>query len=365
MLSDSVFKQLTKSSPLQQRLVAAAWPNLTTESKLAIIDAASGQTKLRATPYFLVDLAQNDSAEIIRYWATVSAYFERPPDNEIARLVLKDRVIDPAQTQRTARLDSDPSELVRAGGVSTGIVSTGKSLIKQPQLSRLVQIRKATSPSTDSFADFVEAAIAAKVPDREICECIDEYFAREDVFSELQELHPDGYGEYSKGKGWEHLWTISATAALPIGYLIATRGAVAGRFWKLKREMIQALPADLLVHCLYRDEEVFEEIRKIVREDSDKFDPKVVKQVKGFDEVRAEYGIRSDEDREEARLLSLPPTEAIFQATRSIDDRIKQLVENLEQPNGAIDKNRKLLEGLRTAGWLIVALLVVLVLRQH
>src|ERR1700691_4533845 len=143
MLSDSVLKQLTKSSPLQQRLVEAAWPNLTNESKLHIIDAASGPAKLRAIPYFLIDLAQNDSAEIIRYWATVSAYFERPPSNELAQRVFKDRVIDPAQTRRTARLDSDPSELVRAAGAPTGIVSLGKSLIEKPQLSRLVQIRKA------------------------------------------------------------------------------------------------------------------------------------------------------------------------------------------------------------------------------
>jgi hypothetical protein len=363
MLSDSVFKQLTKSSPLQRRLVEAAWPDLTTESKLAIIDAASGP--LQATPYFLIDLAQVDSAEIIRYWATVSAYFERPPSNELAQRVFKDRVIEPAQTRRTARLDSDPSELVRAAGVSTGIVSLGTSLIEQPQLTRLVQIRKASSPSTDSFADFVEAAIKAQVPDQEVCECIDEYFAREDVFSELQELHPDGYGEYSKTKGWEHLWSIAAKASLPIAYRIATRGAVSGRFWKLKLEVIEALSADLLTHCVYRDEEVFEELRETVRKSPDKFGPKVVKQVNSFDEMRAEFGVRSDEDREEARLLSLPRTEAIFQTTRSVDDRIKQLVENLQQPDEALDQNRKLLEGLRTVGWLIVVLLAIVIWRQH
>jgi hypothetical protein len=365
MLSDSVLKQLTKSSPLQQRLVEAAWPNLTTESKLAIIDAASGPAKLRATPYFLIDLAQNDSAEIVRYWATVSAYFERPPSNELAQRVFKERVIDPAQTRRTASLDSDPSELVRSAGVSTGIVSLGKSLIEQPQLSRLVQIRKASSPSTDSFADFVEAAIADQVPDREVGECIDEYFAREDVFSELQELHPDGYGEYSKGKGWEHLWAIAATASLPIAYRVVAMGAVSGKFWTLKLELIEKLPTDLLTHCVYRDEEVFEQLREAVRKSPDKFDPELVKQVKGFDEMRADFGVRSDEDREEARLLSLPPTEAIFQATRSVDDRIKQLVENLQQPNEGIDQNRKLLESLRSVGWLIVALLAIVIWRQH
>ena len=262
MLTDSIFKQFTKRSALQQRLVEVAWPNLTTESKLEIIEASSGPSRLRVTPYFLVDLAQNDRAEIIRYWATLSAYFERPPSNELAQRVFKDRVIEPAQTRRTARLDSDSSELVRAAGVSTGIVSMGKRLIEQPQLTRLVQIRKASHPSTESFADFVDDAIKAQVPVNEICECIDEYFAREDVFSELQELHADAFGEYAKSKGWEHLWSIAATAPLPIGYLIATRGAVSGKYWKLKLEIIEALSADLLRHCAYRDEEVFEKLRE-------------------------------------------------------------------------------------------------------
>jgi hypothetical protein len=365
MLSDSVFKQLTKSSPLQQRLVEVAWPNLTTESKLAIIDAASGPPKLRATPYFLIDLAQNDSAEITRYWATVSAYFERPPSNELAKRVFKDRVIEPAQTRRTARLDSDPSELVRAAGVSSGILSLGTSLIEQSQLTRLVQIRKASTPSTDSIADFVEAATKARVPDQEICECIDEYFAREDVFSELQELHPDGYGEHSKTKGWEHLWSIAAKASFPIAYRIATKGAVSGRFWRLKLELIEALSPDLLRHCVYRDEEVFEELRETVRKSPDKFDPKVVKEVNRFDEMHAEFGVRSDEDREEARLLNLPRTEAVFETIRSVDGSVKQLVENLQQPNEALDQNRKLLEGLRTVGWLIVALLAIAIWRQR
>jgi hypothetical protein len=366
MLSDSVFRQLTKSSPLQRRLVEAAWPNLTTESKLAIIDAACGPDKLRATPYFLVDLAQNDSAEIIRYWATVSAYFERPPSNELAARFYQDRVIDPAQERRTARFDSDPSELVQAAGAWTGIVSIEKSLIEHPQLTRLVQLRKASSPSTDSFADFVEAAIAAKLPDREVCECIEEYFAREDVFSELRELHPDGYGEFSKGKGWEHLWSIAATAPLTVAYRIAAQGAVAGKFWKLKLEAIEALPADLVAHCVHRDEGIFEELREAVRKCPDKFDPKVVKKVKSHDEMRADFGVISDEDREEARLQSMPSrTDAIFQTVRSMDGGIKQLAESLQQPNEASVQNRKLLEGLRTVGWIVIALLAILVWRQH
>jgi hypothetical protein len=50
-------------------------------------------------------------------------------------------------------------------------------------------------------------------------------------------LHPDGYGEFSKGKGWEHLWSVAATAPLPIAHRIATKGAVAGKFWKLKLKL--------------------------------------------------------------------------------------------------------------------------------
>lgn len=364
MLSDSIFKQLTKSSPLQKCLVEAAWPNLSTESKLAIIDAVS--TPLRATPHFLVDLAQADSAEIIRYWATVSAYFERPPDNDLAKRVFANRTVAPEQIRRTERLDSDQSDLVRAAGAPTGMVAVGTSLIEQPQLTRLVQIRKASHPSTDSFADFVEAGIKAQIPVHEIRECIEEYFAREDVFSELQELHVDGFGEFSKTKGWEHLWSIAATAPLPIGYRIATQGAVTAKYWNLKFEVVEGLPSALLAQCIYRDEEIFEKLRDAVRNSPAKFDPDVVKKVESFDKMRAEFGIPSDEDREKARLEHLPSrTEAIFKVVVSIDNGVKHLTENLQQPNETIDQNRKLLEGLRTLAWVIVVLLAIVIWRQH
>jgi hypothetical protein len=206
----------------------------------------------------------------------------------------------------------------------------------------------------------------AQVPDQEVCECIDEYFAREDVFLELQELHPDGYGEYSKTEGWEHLWSIAAKASLPIAYRIANRGALSGRFWKLKLEVIEALSADLLTHCVHRNEEVFEELRETVRKSPDKFDPNVVKQVKSYDQMRADFGVRSNEDREKARLQSMPSrTDAIFETVRSVDDGIKQLAENLQQPNATVDQNRKLLEGLGTLGWVIAVLLAIVIWRQH
>ena len=58
-------------------------------------------------------------------------------------------------------------------------------------------------------------------------------------------------------------------------------------------------------------------------------------------------------------------TDAIFETVRSVDDGIKQLAENLQQPHATLDQNHKLLEGLRTVGWLIVVLLAIVIWRQH
>ncbi len=146
MLSDSVFQEFAKRTPPQRRLIEAAWPALSTESKLAVIEAAIGPGYGAATPDYIVDLAQADSAEIVRYWASLHTYFRRPPKNQLDALVLG-RKITPEEAARTERLEADPSELVRAAGISGGLFGPS-------QLTRLVAIRKANSPSTDGFAKF-------------------------------------------------------------------------------------------------------------------------------------------------------------------------------------------------------------------
>lgn len=364
MLPDSVFRELVKRTPLQKSLVEAAWPVLSTESKLAVIDAAIGPAYSAATPDYLIDLAQADSAEIVRYWASLHFYFKRPPQNQLAAQVLGGE-ITPEEAARTQRLEADPSELVRTAGNSGGILGLSK-LLEKPQLTRLVTIRKASSPGTLSFAEFVEKAIAADVSTAHICECIEEYFAREDVFAELQERHPDGYGEYSKGKGWEQLWGTAAKADPEIGYRIVERAAVSGGFWHLKQEMIEALPADLLATCMWRREDIFERLRANVRSTPDKYGGDVVKSVKQFDEMRADFGTPRKEESEKRRLENMHSrTDAVFESVQSLHESVNALKDWAERATADAANNRKLLEGVKAVGWLVAILLGLVLWLKH
>ena len=50
MLSDRVLGELVQAGPLQRALVSAAWPSLSTESRLQVIAAIQGEGVLRHTP---------------------------------------------------------------------------------------------------------------------------------------------------------------------------------------------------------------------------------------------------------------------------------------------------------------------------
>lgn len=364
MLSDSVFRDLMRKAPLQKRLVEAAWPDLSTESKLAVIEAAIGPAYAAGTPNYIIDLAQADSSEIVRYWAALHGYFKRPPQNQLAARVLPE--VTPEEATRTQRLDADPSELVRAAGESgAGILGLIK-ILEVPQLTRLVTIRKASSPSTGSFADFVEKAIAAGEPTANICECIEEYFAREDVFAELKERHADGYGEYSKGIGWEHLWAIAAKADPLIGHLIVAKAAVSGGFWHLKEEVVEALPQRLLESCLWRREDVFERVRAKVRSTPERYAEGVVETVRQLDKMQAEYGTPTEEESEKQRLKNMHSrTEAVFESVQSLHESVNALKEMAESATVESTKNQKLLEGVKSVGWLVAILLGLVLWLKH
>lgn len=64
----------------------------------------------------------------------------------------------PEEVARTEKASSDPSSLVRAAVDAKGLGLLG--LIDQPQLVRLVRIRRLDFPDTGGIANFVEQALS-------------------------------------------------------------------------------------------------------------------------------------------------------------------------------------------------------------
>jgi len=301
---------------------------------LEVVDAVAPPRERASVtvPEFLLDLALSDPAPIVRFWAARSYYFNKPvlgPDGKVVERKMAGFETPPEEYQRIARVEADRSPLVRAAASAVRGLGLGE-LVELSQLERLIKIRALRNPSTESFADFVEKALARGVAHNDIEECMSEYFGREDVRAEVLELHEDGLTEFSKERGWEKLWTTAATAPIEVGRSIAWYARLEGRYWNIKLEKLNALPNKLKEAVVWRDEEVAQKFREAITASPDKYDKEVVEAVEKYDEMRAEFGRHSKEEAENRRLDSTP------NRLDAILDSVKQLREQIEQQSAAI-----------------------------
>jgi hypothetical protein len=323
--------QFVRSSPLQRDLLKAAWPVLSVESKLQIIDALASQVG-GTIPSDLADVALNDSSPIVRYWAARDYYFREPrigPDGK--ELVAAGFAqTPPEELQRTARARADECALVRAAtSAQRGRFDLAEQLIGLPQLGRLVKIRALDYPDTDGFASFVEEAVskgAASVDD--VRDCIWEYFSRDDIWSECQTLDADGPAEFSKQRGWERLWTIAAKAPIRIAAPIASRAVLAGKYWEIKPEQLTALPDEVKRVVVGRADAPAEKLRESINASPDKHRKELVEAVSTYYKYQAEGRRPSVEERAEYALDNMPNRQdAVFGAVKKLREEVEQLME--------------------------------------
>lgn len=79
MLSERVLEAFVRRVPMSEHLVAAAWPDLSTEGKLQVVQGVMDNT-MGDVPDWLLRLAMGERIAIVRYWAANSAYLRRPRD---------------------------------------------------------------------------------------------------------------------------------------------------------------------------------------------------------------------------------------------------------------------------------------------
>jgi hypothetical protein len=361
VLSDSILMQLAKPSPLRERLIVAAWPSLSVETKLQVIDAASGPGFYSA-PGYLVDLAQADSAEIVRYWATRKALLTRVQNPDEEGVFNVEATSREAQ-ERFARLDADPSDLVRAAEHASWIFAT--RLFQLPQLARLIHIRNLKNPDTSAFSEFVEEALKELVSVDEIRDCIFEYFSREDVFEEMKVADRDGYSEFSKRRGWENLWRIAATAPPKVAHVIAANAVLVGKNWQVKQELLRALPDDVRIVVIHRDEEPAVKLFESMIADPSGQSSVVANEVRRLSERSADYWMPSERERRDYNLENTPArTEAVFESlkdVRALLERVAGTPEEAAERSASEKRTRELLESIKVSGWVIAALLLIIV----
>jgi hypothetical protein len=361
MLSDKVLMELARSSPLRSELLKAAWPALSTESKLQLIDAVSTPAGSPHTPEDVGDLALNDPAPIVRYWAARFYYFRRLRVDQDGRYVGFSEPT-PEEMRISAKADADDCALVQSaakqGGIGFG------NLIELPQLARLVALRRASYPSTAGFAHFIESAVAkggASV--QEVRECIWEYFAREDVRHELDELDDDGYSEFSKTGGYKLLWTIAATAPIGIAVVIARHAALKGKYWKIELPQLLALPDEIKEVVVSRIEEPVEQLRQVVRASPDKYSKELVDAVASHDRMQADPDGREYSEQEllEFRLEDMPNRQhAVFLSVKKLREEVSQLMEAFAEVPKQADLDKTAQQILSRVLWVGIGLAMFL-----
>jgi hypothetical protein len=345
MLSESILADLTRQSPLQPVLVTAAWPALSTESRLQIIDAVQGCGVHRNTPGWLLDLAQDDPNEIVRYWAVKAADFPEMggvDSSPMAEWWRQMRPPDDANSlERAERARSDPSELVRQSVDLHRLQINVDMLNTVSQRHRLMAMRNLGFLSLYSFVEWLGLAIEANVSDADLGECAAEYFARPDVVAELKkDEFDDGMTAHLEGKAITEGWQLLREKAGPrlttqLAYALPTKRGLG----RMKAADFVGMPEQLLRAIIRRSDEdqTCAELVDMISAQPERFPPDVVKLLN--DDMgtpgpaeRAEYALRHSIDRHAATLST------VIEIRRDI----KKLQERLDAVYEAASRKRGL-----------------------
>lgn len=283
MLSESVLEELARNTALRQELVSMAWPSLSVESKLQLIEAIQGKGISASSPNWLVDLALADGADIVRLWAARFAYFREPAKPNALAFLGSPTEKDLARTENAR---NDPNPLVRAC-VSKTDSFTYEWLTALPQTERLLALRNLTSSNFASFISWLETAVAAGIPGAELRDCATEFLALPVVKDELNtpETEQDPYHAYELGKAMEKGWEFAKTAPPPLQSMLAFALPLkVGQFSKMKAEQLATLPAELLERILYipslDSTDETEKLKKLILSQPERFPEKLVQQFK-------------------------------------------------------------------------------------
>lgn len=279
MLSESVLEEFVRPSSLRQTLVEKAWPALSVESKLQIIQAIQNSDALTDSPAWLIDLGLADKEPIVRIWSTRFGHF--PERLNVQQKTVLGEISD-ADTQRREKALTDPEPLVRVN-VENQVTLLGYSEITElPQQERLWAIRTASHAYFESFIDWVEVALEKNIPPREIVECMQELFNRPGLTAELARTEHDGYSNYQTQKALEKGWELTKTAKPYVqNGLAALLPLKIGSRIEISAEILAQLPSNVLKTVLLRNEQnpgkELEKLKTMIHDSPEDFNQGVVK----------------------------------------------------------------------------------------
>lgn len=292
MLPERVLKDLLRPTPLAPHLVKSAWPSLSTEAKLQLIDSAQlgGHT-----PSYILKLAAQDLHPIVRYWAIRLTELPDPDsphpwDSE-----------DELNVAKLVQSDTDPlvAAVLRKQETGPGLQP---SLAEGSHLARLIAIRTTDYLSFHSFVEFIKSSVDAnEVSHEELAECLHEY-ADSQSFSRIlaDEASEDGYDNFLSTKAMEELWDLARRVKPHLQISIAKFAPLRVERTNVPLEKLASLPAFAIEIVLHRSQDPAAiALREHILSNAEQFDQKTVETAKflaEFDERKAQHSETDQRD---------------------------------------------------------------------
>lgn len=345
VLSEKVLEELVRRTGLSQNLITAAWPSLSTESRLQILLAVQ-ETNTGSLPAWLSQMALRDPAEIVRYFGARLTHFMTPED--LARFesgqIYFGTKPTPADIEVYERACVDPSELVRAS-VNKGNALNYKTITTTSQKDRLVFIRGLTLPTLGPFAEWLVEAIAAGLDDDDLYECAQEFFSLPIMQREMERDpadYSDGMDAYSAGEGLRTAWEAARKAGPKLQSILAFHLPTRMGLHTCKVEDLASMPEVVVSTFVYRhsDSKEIDEVIQLMRDHPERFPEEALDSLRRADE----YGVRATvEEVAKARAqAAVDRSEVMLDTMLELQAQVRTLQEGLEQLQQAATRKRGL-----------------------
>ncbi|WP_454690207.1 hypothetical protein [Achromobacter aloeverae] len=333
MLSESVIEELLRDAPMREHLVQTAWPDLSVESRLQIIQIISDAGH-NFVPTWLAALAMEDDAAIVRYWAAKSAYLKAPIDNA-ATGVMRDFELMFAPTPEESRLydkvKNDECELVRIR-TERGVGSSYETLTEEPQVRRLALIRVHSRTNSRAFFEWLGHAIDEGVPDLELAECTSEFLALPAIswtFLRTSDDFIDGFDAYGAGQEIRAGWDAAKKAGPALQGVLARQLPLKMGLTTIGIDEQASMPERVLAELLWRSghEASLGALSQLVRSHPERFSEHVLKALERVDQVQS-FDAEAIADDQARRALN--QTRSVLNTILLVKQKVVELSSQLE-----------------------------------
>lgn len=294
MLSENVLEHLTRKTPLREHLISTAWPSLSVESKLQVIDTLIGGGGLSVLPDWLIYLAMDDVSPIVQYWGLKDAYFNLPKSD-----LPKDSSMDFYQCASDSQ-----KPLVKSLAAKAGMFGF-EHLNNSSQLSRLAILRNGNTDSFSLFMSWLDQAFENGIPDIELGECCTEFLNLKVIQEELStKFFHEGYDAYTAGNGIETAWMLMKKAGPYLLSSLLYRIPTSLGLKTIKVETLCDMPEKVLSAYPYwtAPSREIEQVVELMRSNPERFPDKAIKSLSYVDSG----GFPSDDELEIQMAYSSP-----------------------------------------------------------